>query len=454
MPGGGLARRQPDRRAARRSSAARSRRRWRGCTRAGRRDRVRLHRRAAARRGRPARRPAGDDEPARARPSCAETGAEVIDERVVDDGDVLTAQGVTSGIDLALWLVEREMGAEFARRCSRRGWSTSGRGGVWRRDGGADRRDAARARDAPARASATPTAVPPASGSLHATGVKSGQGYPPAIRGHELTDDLSKSTEHVTVGRDRRSAGRSARLTAQSGPRGAASGGATAPAHPSQPTGERGDPPGAERAARRGPRLVGPAQLAVVPGDAARRRRTAAPRAWAPAPRPCARASAGERAGAGVALDELHADAPTIVDVAVEHHPRLAITPRSSSYASPASTCSVARGSRSRLRTFCDFAYVHAHSSPSRTTYQSGIRCGQPSRPFVAQVTRALLVEEGRAPPRRSCGSASRRLTRAEACRASRSAAAQHRLARVGGLEHGGVAGLLEHLAHEVVRRP
>src|SRR3984957_10878094 len=42
-------------------------------------------------------------------------GAEVIDDaRVVDDGDVLTAGGVTSGLDLALWLVERELGAPFA----------------------------------------------------------------------------------------------------------------------------------------------------------------------------------------------------------------------------------------------------------------------------------------------------------------------------------------------------
>lgn len=43
-----------------------------------------------------------------------ETGAEVVDERVVDDGDVLTSQGVTAGMDLALWLVERERGREFA----------------------------------------------------------------------------------------------------------------------------------------------------------------------------------------------------------------------------------------------------------------------------------------------------------------------------------------------------
>lgn len=34
--------------------------------------------------------------------------------RVVDDGDVLTAGGVTAGIDLALWLLEREFGAEVA----------------------------------------------------------------------------------------------------------------------------------------------------------------------------------------------------------------------------------------------------------------------------------------------------------------------------------------------------
>lgn len=38
----------------------------------------------------------------------------VIDDRVVDDGDVLTAGGVTAGIDLALWLLEREFGAEIA----------------------------------------------------------------------------------------------------------------------------------------------------------------------------------------------------------------------------------------------------------------------------------------------------------------------------------------------------
>lgn len=40
--------------------------------------------------------------------------ADVSEERIVDDGDVLTAGGVTSGIDLALWLLEREFGADVA----------------------------------------------------------------------------------------------------------------------------------------------------------------------------------------------------------------------------------------------------------------------------------------------------------------------------------------------------
>ena len=44
-----------------------------------------------------------------------EMGAEVDREaRVVDDGEVLTCGGVTSGFDLALHLVEREWGAELA----------------------------------------------------------------------------------------------------------------------------------------------------------------------------------------------------------------------------------------------------------------------------------------------------------------------------------------------------
>ena len=45
-----------------------------------------------------------------------ESGAEVVDARVVDDGDLLSAGGVTSGIDLALYVVEREFGREVADR--------------------------------------------------------------------------------------------------------------------------------------------------------------------------------------------------------------------------------------------------------------------------------------------------------------------------------------------------
>lgn len=41
-------------------------------------------------------------------------GAIVVSDRVVDDGDLVTSAGVTSGIDLGLWLVERLFGAETA----------------------------------------------------------------------------------------------------------------------------------------------------------------------------------------------------------------------------------------------------------------------------------------------------------------------------------------------------
>jgi transcriptional regulator GlxA family with amidase domain len=41
-------------------------------------------------------------------------GADLKKNRVVDDGDLVTAGGITSGIDLALHIVEREYSAEVA----------------------------------------------------------------------------------------------------------------------------------------------------------------------------------------------------------------------------------------------------------------------------------------------------------------------------------------------------
>lgn len=50
----------------------------------------------------------------------AAKGVEVIaDARVVDAGDVVTAGGVTSGLDLGLWLVEREAGTPMRERLER-----------------------------------------------------------------------------------------------------------------------------------------------------------------------------------------------------------------------------------------------------------------------------------------------------------------------------------------------
>jgi transcriptional regulator GlxA family with amidase domain len=48
------------------------------------------------------------------------TGATLIKDRVVDDGDLVTSGGVTSGIDLALWLVEREFSHDLAERTATR----------------------------------------------------------------------------------------------------------------------------------------------------------------------------------------------------------------------------------------------------------------------------------------------------------------------------------------------
>jgi transcriptional regulator GlxA family with amidase domain len=45
--------------------------------------------------------------------------ATVLDERIVDDGDLITARGVTSSIDLGLYLVERIAGREVRDKIQR-----------------------------------------------------------------------------------------------------------------------------------------------------------------------------------------------------------------------------------------------------------------------------------------------------------------------------------------------
>jgi transcriptional regulator GlxA family with amidase domain len=50
----------------------------------------------------------------------AATGAEVVEDRVVDDGNLVTSGGVTAGIDLALWIVERFAGRDLADRLAER----------------------------------------------------------------------------------------------------------------------------------------------------------------------------------------------------------------------------------------------------------------------------------------------------------------------------------------------
>ncbi len=49
----------------------------------------------------------------------ADLGVEVVPERVVDDGDLVTCGGVTSGLDLALWLVARELNEVLAQQISK-----------------------------------------------------------------------------------------------------------------------------------------------------------------------------------------------------------------------------------------------------------------------------------------------------------------------------------------------
>jgi transcriptional regulator GlxA family with amidase domain len=58
-------------------------------------------------------------------------GAEIVHARVVDDCDIVTAGGVTSGLDLTLWLVERFYGLKVAHEIEVQ-MEYERRGTVWR----------------------------------------------------------------------------------------------------------------------------------------------------------------------------------------------------------------------------------------------------------------------------------------------------------------------------------
>jgi len=59
-------------------------------------------------------------------------GATVLDARVVDDGNLISAGGITSGLEACLWLVERFFGAQLAHRVETV-LDYERRGTVWRR---------------------------------------------------------------------------------------------------------------------------------------------------------------------------------------------------------------------------------------------------------------------------------------------------------------------------------
>ncbi|MFI7236494.1 DJ-1/PfpI family protein [Streptomyces cyaneofuscatus] len=59
------------------------------------------------------------------------TGAHAVRARVVDDGDLVTGAGVTSGLDLALHLLEREAGPRIAHAVEEL-FAHERRGTVWR----------------------------------------------------------------------------------------------------------------------------------------------------------------------------------------------------------------------------------------------------------------------------------------------------------------------------------
>ncbi|MGW4774698.1 DJ-1/PfpI family protein [Nocardia sp. NPDC004278] len=62
------------------------------------------------------------------------TGTHAVRARIVDDGDLVTAAGVTSGLDLGLYLLEREIGPQVAHAVEEL-FAHERRGVVWRNAG-------------------------------------------------------------------------------------------------------------------------------------------------------------------------------------------------------------------------------------------------------------------------------------------------------------------------------
>lgn len=62
------------------------------------------------------------------------TGVTAVQARVVDDGDLVSSGGVTSGLDLALYMLERELGPRVALAVEQL-FAYERRGTVWRAAG-------------------------------------------------------------------------------------------------------------------------------------------------------------------------------------------------------------------------------------------------------------------------------------------------------------------------------
>lgn len=62
------------------------------------------------------------------------TGATAVRARVVDDGDLISAGGVTSGLDLGLYILERDFGSQIAHSVEQL-FEYERRGTTWKSDG-------------------------------------------------------------------------------------------------------------------------------------------------------------------------------------------------------------------------------------------------------------------------------------------------------------------------------